>query len=94
MNESQAYDAIRGAVFGVAEQAECSVQTQIGILEIVKAELMSTVMEDVPEEGEEQGPLEVCPGSPGGPSAAAVSWPGLDSQRWPPHSRTLLPQAI
>jgi hypothetical protein len=53
MNESQAYDAIRGAVFGVAEQAECSVQTQIGILEIVKAELMSTVMEDVPEEGEE-----------------------------------------
>jgi hypothetical protein len=53
MNESQAYDAIRGAVFGVAEQAECSVQTLIGILEIVKAELMSTVMEDVPEEGEE-----------------------------------------
>jgi hypothetical protein len=53
MEESQAYDAIRGAVFGVAEQAECSVQTLIGILEIVKAELMSTVMEDVPEEGEE-----------------------------------------
>jgi len=53
MDESKAYQVIHNAVFEVAEQAECSVQTQIGILEIVKAELMSTVMEDVAEEGEE-----------------------------------------
>jgi hypothetical protein len=53
MDESKAYQAIHDAVFEVAEQAECSVQTQIGILEIVKAELMSTVMEDVAEEGDE-----------------------------------------
>jgi S-(hydroxymethyl)glutathione dehydrogenase/alcohol dehydrogenase len=41
-----------------------------------------------------QGPLEVCPSSPGWRAAAAVCWPGLDSHRWPPHSRTLLLQAI
>jgi hypothetical protein len=41
-----------------------------------------------------QGPLEVCPSSPGGPFAAALRWPGLDSHRWPPHSRTQLQQPI
>jgi hypothetical protein len=52
MDESQAFDAIHDAVFDVAEQADCSVQTLIGILEIVKTELMSTVMEDVTEDNE------------------------------------------
>ena len=48
MNESQAYEAIHAAVFGVAEEADCSVMTLIGILETVKAELMSTILEDSP----------------------------------------------
>ena len=52
MDEAQAFDAIHDAVFGVAGQADCSVQTLIGILEIVKAELMSTILGDVVEEGE------------------------------------------
>ena len=52
MDEAQAFDVIHDAVFDVAGQADCSIQTLIGILEIVKAELMSTVMEDVVEVGE------------------------------------------
>ena len=41
-----------------------------------------------------QGPLEVCPSSPGGLSAGAVCWSGLAAHRWPRHSRTLLLQPI
>jgi hypothetical protein len=41
-----------------------------------------------------QGPLEVCPGSPGGPSGTAVCWSGLAFHRWLPSSRTQLLQLI
>jgi hypothetical protein len=53
MEESQAYEAIHGVVFKAIEQRDFSMMALIGIIEVVKAEAMSTILEDVPEEGEE-----------------------------------------
>jgi hypothetical protein len=53
MQESQAYEAIHGVVFEAMEQRDFSMMALIGIIEVVKAEAMSTILEDVPEEGEE-----------------------------------------
>ena len=41
-----------------------------------------------------QGPLEVCPSSPGEASTAAVCSSGQASLPWPPHSKTLVLQPI
>jgi peptidoglycan/LPS O-acetylase OafA/YrhL len=47
-----------------------------------------------PDQARAQGPLEVCPSSPGGTSGAAVCWSGLAFRRWSRRSRTLLLQPI
>jgi hypothetical protein len=44
--------------------------------------------------GTQQGPLEVCLSSPGGPLDAALCWPGHASLPWPPRSKTLLLKPI
>ena len=41
-----------------------------------------------------QGPLEVCPSSPGEALTAAVCSSGQASLPWPPHSKTLVLQPI
>jgi hypothetical protein len=53
MEESQAYEMIHCAVFEAIEQRDFTMMALIGIIEVVKAEAMSTILEDVPEEGEE-----------------------------------------